>query len=86
LIKVNFANLVNIMHNSVIVPELLQQNCTPDKLASAIRDLLTDDDIRQKQIAGLATVANWLGQGKFVPSERAAETVMQVVQNYKVRV
>lgn len=86
LIKVNFANLVNIMHNSMIVPELLQQNCTPEQLASTISELLTDDAIRQKQIAGLATVANWLGQGQFVPSERAAETVMQVVKNYKVRV
>lgn len=83
LIKVKFANLVNIMHDKMVVPELLQQDCTPEKLAAAVGQLLDSDALRQKQIGDLAQVANWLGQGQFVPSEKAADTVLSVVQNFK---
>jgi lipid-A-disaccharide synthase len=73
-----YANLVNLMHKRLVVPELLQEDCTPDKLAAAIDELLRDEAVRQRQIDGLKDVAGWLGQGQFVPSERAAEIVMQV--------
>ena len=75
-IRVRFANLVNIMHDKEIVPEFIQQNCTPKKLAHGIDILLGNEKGRQIQVAGLAETAGWLGQGQFVPSERAAETVL----------
>jgi lipid-A-disaccharide synthase len=77
-IKVDYVNLVNIMHGKPVVPELLQEDCEPEKLANAVDDLFNNDEARQKQIAGLAEVADWLGQGKFIPSEQAAKTVMRV--------
>jgi len=80
LIKGKYANLVNIMHDRPIVPEFIQENCTPDKLASAMHELLTDAAARQRQIAGLTDVAGWLGAGQFVPSERAAQTVLDVAK------
>ncbi len=83
LIKAKFANLVNIMHDRLIVPELLQENCTPDKLSGAIHMLLQDETIRQRQIDGLASVAGWLGRGSFIPSERAAETIIDTIQQLK---
>jgi lipid-A-disaccharide synthase len=60
----------------MLVPEFLQADCTPDNLAASVDTLLSDDHARQTQIAGLGEVAAWLGQGQFVPSERAAETVL----------
>lgn len=87
LIKVRFANLVNIMHDRMVVPEFLQLDCTPEKLAAAIDDLLSHDDVRKEQIAGLNEVGQWLGQGQFIPSERAAEAVLaQVRMQKKVQV
>ena len=77
-IKIDYVNLVNLMHNKLVVPELLQSECTPEKLANAVDELLNSDATRQKQIAGLTDVAHWLGQGQFVPSERAAETVVRI--------
>jgi len=85
LIKMKYANLVNIMHDQPVVPEFLQENCKPEKLSSAIHTLLTSDMARQKQITGLQTVAGWLGQGHFVPSERAAQTVLAVISELKER-
>lgn len=80
LMLVKYANLVNLMHDNMVVPELLQQNCTPEKLSATVHTLLTDEDVRQKQISGLGDVAGWLGQGQFVPSERAAATVLGIVK------
>jgi lipid-A-disaccharide synthase len=78
-IKVKFASLVNIMHDRLVTPEYLLEDCTPEKLSPAMHELLSDDAARQKQIAALGEVRSWLGQGQFVPSERAAETVLNVI-------
>lgn len=84
-VKFSFANLVNIMHNRMVVPELLQEECTAENLSKAVHQILTDETVRRAQIANLAEVANWLGQGQFIPSQRAAETVLQVVKLSKAR-
>jgi lipid-A-disaccharide synthase len=76
LIRVKYANLVNLMHGTMAVPELLQENCTPEKLAAAVEILLADSPQRAAQISDLADVAAWLGQGQFIPSERAAEVIL----------
>jgi lipid-A-disaccharide synthase len=81
MIRVRFANLVNIMHDKMVVPELLQHDCTPEKLAAAIDVLMADESARQTQITGLGDVAGWLGQGQIAPSERAAQTVLDVIGN-----
>ncbi len=79
LIKVKYANLVNIMLDRMLVPELLQHDCVPDKLEAAVDRLLTDAAARQAQIDGVAEVAHWLGQGDTPPSRRAAEVVLGVI-------
>jgi lipid-A-disaccharide synthase len=79
LIKVRFVNLVNIMLNRMLVPELLQEECRPSRLAEALGRLLDDPAARQEQIEGVAEVAAWLGQGDTPPSRRAAEVVMRVI-------
>ena len=76
-IKVKFANLVNVMHDRMVVPELLQENCRADRLAAAVEALLGDEAARAAQIAELDQVALWLGQGDVPPSERAARTVLR---------
>jgi lipid-A-disaccharide synthase len=79
LIRVKYANLVNIMLDRMLVPELLQEECTPDRLAAALSTLLDDPAARRVQIEGVSEVARWLGHGGPGPSERAAEVVLGVV-------
>jgi lipid-A-disaccharide synthase len=79
-LKIDYASLVNIMHNRMVMPELLQGDCTPEKLAAALTALIDDVAVRQKQLDGLGSVAGWLGQGQFIPSERAATIVRNVVK------
>ena len=78
LIKTKYANLVNIMHDRMVVPELLQENCTPDKLAAALAILLDDPAARAAQIEALGAVDDWLGAGGPPPSARAAAAVWDI--------
>ncbi|HYC04846.1 MAG TPA: lipid-A-disaccharide synthase [Azospirillaceae bacterium] len=79
LITVRYVNLVNIMLDRPLVPELLQEDCTPPKLAEAFGRLLDDPAARTAQIDGVAEVARWLGQGDDPPSHRAARVVLDLV-------
>ncbi|MGQ9371397.1 lipid-A-disaccharide synthase [Azospirillum sp. A39] len=79
LIKVKYVNLVNLMLDRMLVPELLQQDCRPDALAAALARLLDDPQARREQVEGVAEVAGWLGRGGPPPSERAARVVLDVV-------
>lgn len=80
LIRVKYANLVNIMQDRMLVPEYLQGDCVPDKLADAVDRLLCDPAAREHQIDGVAEVARWLGQGEArAPSRRAAQVVLDVI-------
>lgn len=80
LIRVKYVNLVNIMLDRMLVPELLQEDCTPQKLAEAVGRLLEDPATREEQVAGVSEVARWLGAQGTLPSERAASVVLDVAR------
>lgn len=80
LIKVKYVNLVNLMLDRMLVPELLQADCTPPKLAEAVGRLLDDPAARDEQVAGVSEVARWLGAQGTRPSERAASVVLDVAR------
>ncbi len=48
VVKVDYANLVNVVLGREAVPELLQYDCTPEKLAAAVARLLDDQRRRQR--------------------------------------
>ncbi|NUB12394.1 lipid-A-disaccharide synthase [Azospirillum brasilense] len=78
LIRVKYVNLVNLMLDRMLVPELLQEDCRADRLAAELGRLLDDPAARSAQIDGVVEVARWLGQGGTPPSERAAQVVLEV--------
>ncbi|MCP1335812.1 lipid-A-disaccharide synthase [Futiania mangrovi] len=75
LIRVRYATLVNILLDRPVVPELLQDACTPDRLSAAVRRLLNDETARQDQRAAFAEAMEMLGRGGRPPAERAAEAI-----------
>ena len=50
LVKVKFANIINIAANEEIIPELLQSDCNPDNIFLTIDKLLNDSNALEKQI------------------------------------
>ncbi len=80
MLKGKYVTLINIMQDRMIMPEYLQEYCTPENLAVAVTELLIDPVVRQRQENELAAISQWLGRGQFVPSERAAQVVLNVVR------
>lgn len=76
LVKVKYAALLNILAEREIVPELLQEDCTPERLTSALLPLLTDPAARGEQQAAFAPVLSSLRPARGTPSEAAAEAVL----------
>jgi len=50
LIKVKFANIINIAANEEVIPELLQSNCNANNIYNTVDKLLTDKQALEKQI------------------------------------
>jgi lipid-A-disaccharide synthase len=57
----NFA-LVNLLAGRTVVPELLQEAATPERMAAEIERLLSDPGARRAQLEGLAEVRRSLGE------------------------
>ena len=77
-LKIRFVSLVNILLDRPVVPELLQQDCTPGKLAAALGTLFADAAARDEQRHGFAELRRRLSAEGRAPSDRAAETILQV--------
>jgi lipid-A-disaccharide synthase len=79
VVKVDYANLVNVVLKREAVPELLQYDCTPEKLAPAVEILLDDKAASAAQIAACQEALHVLGYGGVSPSLRAADEVLGVI-------
>jgi lipid-A-disaccharide synthase len=82
LIRVPFVNLVNLVLERAAVPELLQEDCTAEKLAEAGLRLLRDASARAAQRDAFVEAMRRLGRGEGIPSERAADVVLASIAEY----
>lgn len=75
-IRVSSVILANLVIGSDIIPEFLQENCTPDKLAHALVDVIKDSPERLRQLVAFATMDGKMSTGDQPPSVRAADIVL----------
>jgi lipid-A-disaccharide synthase len=78
LIKVQYASLVNLVAGREVVPELLQNEADPEKIAAATVRLVANRAERALMLAGLAEVRERLG-GEGA-SARAARLALSLAQ------
>jgi lipid-A-disaccharide synthase len=79
-IKVPSIVLPNLILDDNVVPEFLQEDCTPEKLATALAALLVDGEARQRQVEAFPHVAQrLLLPGGESPSHRAATLVCEIL-------
>jgi len=75
-IKVNSVILANLVIGENVIPEFLQEDCTPEKLAAALRDVLGDSESRRRQLEAFARIDQIMSTGNQPPSTRAADIVL----------
>jgi lipid-A-disaccharide synthase len=79
LIKAPSIVLTNLVLGENVIPELIQWDCTPEKLAETLLPLLSDTPERQRQIDAFGKLDTLMKTGDEVPSERAARIVEEVL-------
>ncbi len=50
LVNVKFANIINIINNREVIPELLQNECNAKEIYNSVVHMLKNPDIRKKQL------------------------------------
>ncbi len=77
LLKVPSIVLANLVLGENAFPELIQEDCVPEKLAPAVADLMSDGPERDRQLAALARIpARMRLEGDEAPSLAAADVVL----------
>lgn len=71
--------LANLVVGENIVPEFIQEDCTPEKLAPALREVLSDTPMRRRQVEAFARLDTVMATGKSSPSEGAADIVLETI-------
>lgn len=75
LVKTDYVSLPNLLAGRELVPELLQDDCQPDKLAAALQPLLSGGE---KRDALLETFYQLHHQIRWNADEQAAEAVLEL--------
>jgi len=76
LVKVKFANIINIAANEEVIPELLQANCNPTNIFNTVDKLLTNESDLKNQVLKSQEIIN------NFKTERSSEIASSVIGNY----
>nr|WP_249132484.1 lipid-A-disaccharide synthase [Bradyrhizobium diazoefficiens] len=79
-IRVSSVILANLVIGEDVIPEYLQEDCTPEKLAPALHDVLTDSPLRRRQVEAFAQLDRIMSTGNRSPSVLAADIVLATMR------
>jgi lipid-A-disaccharide synthase len=79
-IRTSSVILANLVIGENVVPEFIQEDCAPDKLLPALRDILTDSPVRRRQFEAFAKLDAIMSTGNQPPSVRAADIVLATLR------
>ena len=76
LVKVKFANIINIAADEEVIPELLQSKCNPKDIYNEVDKLLSDKKVLEKQVRKFQGIIS-----KF-KTEKSSEIASKVLFNH----
>jgi lipid-A-disaccharide synthase len=79
-INVKSVILANLVVGENVVPEFIQQDCTPEKLVPALREILGDPLLRRRQVEAFARIDTIMSTGNQPPGVRAADIVLATLR------
>ncbi len=84
MIKVDYVNIINLILDRPVIPELLQENCVPDKICKELEELLTNPQKRNMQITQAQQAITLLDEPNAAqsPSDKAAATIIELLNKY----
>ena len=74
LVKVNFANIINIINNREIIPELLQKECNPKEIFKSVKYFLKNPKFAEKQVEDCSRTLEQI-RSKTSSSDEAAKVL-----------
>ena len=82
LIKLRHVALPNVILDEGVIPERLQEDCTPETLSTVLLDLFRQPDSRAAQLAGFDRLRDILMDAdRTPPSQRAAAAVLTAMRD-----
>ena len=78
--KVKYASILNLLSGREIVPELLQEDATPEKLSAALRLILTPEGSAAQRNAFAAPLAMLRAPDGGAASDAAAAAILRLLQ------
>ncbi|MGM4886215.1 lipid-A-disaccharide synthase [Tardiphaga sp. 20_F10_N6_6] len=72
--------LANLVIGENVIPEFIQEDCTPEKLAASLQEVLADTPMRRRQIEALARLDGIMATGEASPSVGAANVVLATMR------
>ena len=79
LIKIKFANIINIINNKEIIPELLQSECNAKEIYNSVNYLLSHPNLQKSQLDDICKTL------KMIKSETSSsEKVSKILLQYLV--
>jgi lipid-A-disaccharide synthase len=82
-VKVPHFAMVNLIAGKQVIPELVQQDFTPENVMAEIEKIIPESEARKKMLAGLKEVRDGLRGGEkasLAPAERAANTIFELLR------
>ncbi|HBC47180.1 MAG TPA: lipid-A-disaccharide synthase, partial [candidate division Zixibacteria bacterium] len=77
LIKIPFVGLVNVVAGEKIIPEFIQGDCRPDKIAGQMQIFFNEDRYKNEMLARISKIKSKLGQPGA--SMKVAEAVLSLL-------
>ncbi len=82
MVKIKFANLINLISNREIIVEMLQKKCRADLLFSELKKLIDDKSLAQKQIIDSQVALKMMGLGSVENAScKAAKEILKISKN-----
>ena len=79
LVKVKHANIINIINDKEIIPELIQKECNSREVYNSVVYFLRNPDLMKKQVNQCQKTLNSLENG--LSSENAANILLNYIKN-----
>jgi lipid-A-disaccharide synthase len=77
VLRVPSVILANLVLGENVVPEFLQEECTPENLAGALESVMSDTRARRAQIDAFGRLDRIMEIGSTSPARKAAEIVLR---------